>query len=113
MDTIFDTVYGVEITPHVAKTKRTPDLPQVVNVALNGLAYVQTTGVLTYKLEVEFVIHTNNDPLLMRAWEYGSLVKVVDDNNTRYGYITSLKLEEDYADGYHSGSMTLQEEIAV
>lgn len=113
MDTIFDMVKNVEITPHVAKTKRTPNLPQVVNVALNGLAYIQTTGVLTYQLEVEFVIHQDNDALLLKAWEYGNLVKVVDGNSTRQGYITFVELEEDYADGYHAGTLIIQEESVV
>lgn len=111
MDTIFDTVRGLEITPHVAKTKRTPSLPQVVNVALNGLAYIQTTGVLTYQLEVEFVIHQDNDALLLKAWESGNLVKVIDDGVTRQGYIIALELSEDYADGYHTGNITIQEDF--
>lgn len=113
MDTIFDTVQGVEITPYVVKTKRTPSLPQVVNVALNGLAYIQTTGVLTYKLEVDFVIHQGNDSLLLRAWEYGNLVKVTDDGVTRQGYITSLELGDEYADGYHTGNIMIQEDSVV
>lgn len=113
MDTVFDTSRGVEITPYVAKTKRTPVLPQVVNVALNGLAYIQTTGVLTYQLEVELVIHQNNDALLLRAWEYGSLIKVVDEGNTYQGYITAITLEDEYAEGYHRGNITIQEESAA
>lgn len=112
MDTIFDTVQNVEITPYVAKTKRIPDLPQIVNVALNGLAYVQTTGVLTHQLEVEFVIHKDNDNLLIQAWKYANLVKVTDDGVTRQGYIISLELGNEYADGYHTGNITLQEDSA-
>lgn len=113
MDTVFDMIRGVEITPYVAKTKRTPSLPQVVNVSLNGLAYVQTTGVITYQLEVDFVINRANDLLLLQAWENGNLVKVVDDGITRQGYIIALDLEEDYADGYHNGHIIIQEDSVI
>lgn len=113
MDTIFDVTGGVEITPYISKTKRTPNLPQVVNVALNGLAYVQTTGAIFYQLEVDFVIHQSNDFFLLRAWENGNLVKVVDDGVTRQGYIISLELEEEYAEGYHKGHITIQEDPVI
>ena len=113
MDTLFDTIRGVEITPHISKTKRTPTLPQVVNVALNGLPHVQTTGVLTHQLEVEFVIHQDSDLLLLRAWEQGNLVRVTDGGITRHGYIISVELSEDYAEGYHEGFVLVQEDFTI
>ena len=60
--------------------------------------------------EVDFVIHQDNDSLLLRAWEYGNLVKVIDDGVTRHGYITSLELGDEYADGYHTGNIMIQED---
>lgn len=109
-DTIHNEITGVEITPHVAKTIRTPSLTQVVNTSLNGLTYVQNIGKIIYQLQVDFVIHKDNDSILLSAWHSGDLIKVVDDGNTYYGYIIALQLSEDYAEGYHAGAILIQEE---
>lgn len=110
LDTIHDEVVGVEITPYVSKTVRTPSLTQVVNTSLNGLTYVQNIGRIIYKVQVDFVIHKDNDALLLTAWHSAHMVKVVDDGAIYYGYIIDLELDTDYADGYHSGSILIQEE---
>lgn len=112
-DTIFNQTTGIELTPHVAKTVRTPSLQQVVNVAMNGLPHIQNIGVVSYQLQVEFVIHQDMDLALLNAWQNGNLIKVVDDGVTRYGYITGLKLSEDYAEGYHAGTIKLHEEVGL
>lgn len=112
-DTLYNETEKVEITPYVAKTVRTPFLAQVINTALNGLAHIQNIGVVTYQTEVSFVIHRDRDSLLMSAWQRGNLIKVVDDSITRYGYIIRLELGEDYAEGYHTGVILLQEEVAA
>lgn len=113
LDTLYDESKKVEITPYIAKTVRTPSLTQVVNTALNGLAHVQNIGSVTYQTKVEFVLHKDNDPLLLSAWHQGNLMKVVDDSVIRYGYIIKLELGEDYADGYHTGAILLQEEVTT
>lgn len=113
MDTLYDTTRGVEITPYISKTVRTPNLTQVVNTALNGLTYLQSVGPITYRTQVEFVIHKDNDPLILSAWLNGNLIQVIDDLTLRYGYIIDLELEEEYADGYHKGTIVLQEEGAT
>ena len=113
MDTIFDTIEGVEITPHVQKTQRKSELPQLINVTLSGFAHIQTVGEFIHELEVDFVLHTDNDAALLRAWKLGHLLKVVNDGATRYGYITSLELEEDMVEGYHKGNATLQEDLIL
>lgn len=110
MDTFYDETLGLEITPHIVKTVRAFDLPQVVNVSLNGLAYIQTTGSIAFQVQVNFVIHENNDNDLFNAWINGDLMKVVDDEKTYYGYIIDLKFDDDYAKGYHSGTAVIQEE---
>lgn len=112
-DTLYNETEKVEITPHIAKTVRTPSLAQVVNTALNGLAHIQNIGIITYQTEVEFVIHQDNDSLLLSAWRKGNLIKVVDGSVTRYGYIIRLELGEDYAEGYHTGTILLQEEVTA
>lgn len=109
-DTIYDEIASVEITPHIAKTVRTPILTQVVNTSLNGLTYIQSIGKMTYQTKVEFVIHKDNDPLLLDAWYGGNIVKVIDDGDTYYGYIISLQLGDKYAEGYHTGTIVIQEE---
>ena len=110
-DTLYNATLGVEITPHIGKTIRTPSLPQVVNVALNGLPHIQNVGLISYQLQVEFVIHQNMDGTLLTAWQNGNLIKVVDDGVTRFGYITKLTFGKDYAEGYHTGTIVLQEEV--
>lgn len=113
MDTVFNETKRVEITPFVAKTIRTPSLTQVKNVSLNGLPHIQNIGAISYKVLVEFVLHSSNDELLLGAWLDGDLVKVVDDGSTYRGYIVELKLESDYADEYHKGEITIQEELML
>lgn len=110
-DTMFNETSNLEITSHIAKTYRTPFLSQIVNVSLNGLAYIQNIGPVTYQVQVDFVIHESNDNLLLNAWENGDLIKVIDENKTYYGYIIDLVLGQDFAKGYHSGSILLQEEM--
>lgn len=110
MDTIFDLSKNIEITPFVIQAKRTPNLPQVVNTSLSGLAYVQVTGTIYYTTEVSFVIHKTMDSELLSAWKTGSLIKVVDGDITLQGYITSVELDTELADGYHKGSIDLQED---
>lgn len=108
-DTIFNEITGVEITPYVAKTTRTPSLTQIVNTSLNGLTYIQNIGKITYKIEVEFIIHKDNDSILLNTWHKGDMVKVIDDNNEYHGYIIGIELSPDYAEGYHAGVILLQE----
>ena len=110
-DTLHNETTGVEITPFIAKTIRTPSLTQVINTAINGLAHIQNIGVVSFQTQVEFVIHRDNDILLLNAWQDGNLLRVIDDELTRYGYIVGLELGEDYADGYHVGTLLLQEEV--
>lgn len=112
-DTLYDVTRGLEITPFISKTIRTPSLTQVVNVSLNGLPHIQNIGAVSYQTRVEFVIHSNNDPSLMVSWRQGSLMRVIDSSVERLGYIISLELGEDYADGYHTGSILLQEEVTA
>lgn len=109
-DTIFNEITGVEITPYVAKTTRTPSLTQVVNTSLNGLTYVQNIGKIIYQLEVEFIVHKDNDSVLLNTWHSGDMVKVIDGGDTYYGYIIGLELSSDYAEGYHAGVILIQEE---
>lgn len=109
-DTIFNEIAGVEITPFVARTIRTPSLTQVVNTSLNGLTYVQNIGKIIYQIEVEFIVHKDNDSILLDTWHKGDMVKVVDDGNTYYGYIIGLELSPEYAEGYHAGIILIQEE---
>lgn len=109
-DTIRNETQNVEITPYVAKTTRTPSLTQVVNVSLSGLAHIQNIGSVSYQIEVEFIIHKDNDSILFDAWHKGDLIKVVDDDNTYYGYIIGLQLSPDYAEGFHAGAILIQEE---
>ena len=109
-DTIFNKIKNVEITPHVMKTYRTPSLSLVANVSLNGLAYVQSIGPVTYQIQVDFVIHENNDGLLLDAWKNVDLIEIVDEGKTYYGYIIDLKLDHDFANGYHTGAILIQEE---
>ena len=111
-DTIYNEMLGIEITPHVVKTYRTPSLPQVVNTSLSGLAYIQTVGVLTYQVQVDFVIHESSDKLLLDSWTHVDLMKIVDDDKVYQGYIIDLALDHEYANGYHSGSILIQEERA-
>lgn len=109
-DTIRNEITGVEITPFVARTIRTPSLTQVVNTSLNGLTYVQNIGKIIYQVEVQFIIHKNNDAILLDTWHKADMVKIVDDENTYYGYIIDLQLDYDYAEGYHLGAILIQEE---
>lgn len=109
-DTIFNEITGVEITPYVAKTIRTPSLNQIINTSLNGLVHIQNIGKVTYQTNVEFIIHKSNDYKLIEAWHKGDLLKVIDDDNIFYGYIIQLTLSPDYAQGYHAGSILIQEE---
>lgn len=112
-DTIFNQTTGVELTPFVSKTVRTPSLTQVVNTSISGLPHIQNVGVVSYQLTVEFIIHMDNDLALMNAWQNGDLIKVVDDGVTRYGYITGVSLGEDYAEGYHEGMIRIHEEVGL
>lgn len=110
-DIILNEATSVEITSHIIKTYRTPSLNQVVNVSLSGLVYVQNIGSVMYQVQVDFVIHESNDIVLLNAWKDGNLIKVVDDDKIYYGYIIDLTLDQDFANGYHSGSILIQEEI--
>ena len=110
-DTIFNKTKNIEITPHVMKTYRTPSLSQVVNVSLNGLAYIQSTGPITYQIHVDFAIHENNDSLLLDAWKNVDLIEIIDEGKTYYGYIIDLKFDHDFANGYHAGAILVQEEM--
>lgn len=112
-DTLYDVTRSLEITPFISKTVRTPSLTQVVNVSMNGLPHIQNIGTVSYQTRVEFVLHKSSDPLLMDSWHKGNLMKVVDDSVERFGYIIGLELGEDYADGYHTGSILLQEEVTA
>ena len=109
-DTIFNEIRGVEITPFVARTIRIPSLAQVVNTSLSGLTYVQNIGNIVYQVEVEFIVHKDNDSLLLDTWHKGDMVKVVDDGNEYYGYIIRLEFSPEYAEGYHAGIILIQEE---
>ena len=109
-DTIYNEITKVEITPHVMKTYRTPSLSQIVNTSLSGLTYVQTVGAVTYQTQVDFVIHKNNDSMLVEAWKNVDLMKIIDDNEIYYGYIIDLRFDNEYANDYHSGSILIQEE---
>lgn len=110
MDVIYNETTKNEITSYVMKTTRTPSLSQVVNVSLKGLAYIQNIGQVVYQTQVDFVIHKDNDEVLLSAWQNGDLIKVVDDTETYYGYIVDLKLDSEYAKGFHAGSILIQEE---
>lgn len=109
-DTLYNEVIGVEITPYIAKTIRTPLLPQIVNSSLSGLAYVQVTGTVTFQTQVDFIINEANDNDLLSAWENGNLIKVIDGAKVIKGYIIGVTLDENYANGYHAGSILIQEE---
>ena len=110
-DMILNEDAKIEITPYVAKTTRTPVLTQVINTSLNGLPHIQNIGTVGYQVEVEFIIHKDDDPELIRAWNDGNMVKVVDDDNEYHGYIIAVTLSPDYAEGYHAGSILIQEEL--
>lgn len=110
MDTLYDSTLGREITPYIIGTTRNSSLTQVINHSLSGALYLQVIGTVVNSTEVEFVIATSNDSLLMTAWSSGSLVKVTNDGQTRSGYITELQLDDTIVDGYHKGTLTLQEE---
>lgn len=110
MDALYDATLNEKITPYIIQTRRTPSLTQVVNTSLSGKPYIQNIGSITYTTEVEFVLQTVKDSNLYQAWESGNLMKVVDDDKTLYGYIIELQLEDDLVDGYHKGTLTLQEE---
>ena len=109
-DTLYNSTKRMEITPHISGTVRTPSLTQVRNVSLNGLPHIQNIGVVSYQLQVKFVIHDSRDDLLLSSWQDGDLIKVVDDNQTHQGYILDLTLSPEYAEGYHEGEILLQEE---
>lgn len=112
-DTLFNQSSGVEITKDIIDTLRTPFLNQVVNVGLNGLVHIQNIGKISFQVLVNFVIHESNDALLYEAYENASLIKVVDDAKEYYGYIISVELGNEYAEGYHLGTIIIQEEVAV
>ena len=112
-DTIHNVTEDYEITPHVIRTTRTRSLSQVVNTTLRGFTHVQNIGVVTYQLTVEFVLYHDRDVALETAWMCGDLIKVVDDQKIYYGYITKLSLSDEYVDGYHKGTLVIQEEADV
>ena len=113
LDTLYDETDKVEITPYINKTTRTRSLNQVVNTALSGIPHIQNIGMITYQTQVEFVLHESDDNVLLRAWQRGNLIKVVDNSVTRTGYIIDLVLSDEYAEGYHSGVLLLQEEAEL
>ena len=110
-DTLYNQSKSIEITKDIIETLRTPSLQQVLNVGLNGLVYIQNIGSVTYQVQVDFVIHESNDIVLLNAWKDGNLIKVVDDNNEYIGYITAVNLDNKHAQGYHKGTIILQEEV--
>ena len=110
-DTLYNQSKNIEITKDIIETLRTPSLQQVLNVGLNGLVYIQNIGAVTYQVQVDFVIHESNDIVLLNAWKDGNLIKVVDDNNEYIGYITAVNLDNKHAQGYHKGTIILQEEV--
>ena len=110
-DTITNQSTGTEITKNVIRTSRSSSLAQAVNVALNGIVHVQNFGKVKFRVQVEFVIHESNDNLLYEAWRNADLIKVIDDGRIYSGYITSVALSTDFAQGYHEGVIVLQEEV--
>lgn len=112
-DTLFNQTSGVEITKDIVRTSRATSLNQVLNVGLNGLIHIQNIGKASHQITVEFVIHENNDNLLYTAYENANMIKVVDDNREYYGYIISIELGNEYAEGYHTGTIIIQQEVVI
>ena len=109
-DTLYNQSKSIEITKDIIETLRTPSLQQVLNVGLNGLVHIQNIGIVNYQIQVDFIIHKKNDKLIYDAYRDADLIKVIDDNNEYIGYITAVNLDNKYAQGYHKGTIILQEE---
>lgn len=110
-DTLYNQSKNIEITKDIIETLRTPSLQQVLNVGLNGLVHIQNIGIVNYQIQVDFIIHKQNDKLIYDAYRDADLIKVIDDNNEYIGYITAVNLDNKYAQGYHKGTIILQEEV--
>lgn len=110
-DTLTDLIENKEITPYVYESLRTPTVSQVVNVALNGIAYVQCMGEMTFTVEAKILMHVNNEVDLYGAYKNAHLVRLVDDDNIYEGYITSIKLSNKKANGFYECTIKMQEEI--
>lgn len=110
-DVLYNQSKNIEITKDINETFRASSLQQVLNVGLNGLVHIQNIGVVNYQVQVDFIIHKTNDKLLYDAYRDADLVKVVDGENEYIGYITSVNLDNKFAQGFHRGSVILQEEV--
>ena len=110
-DTLYNQSKSIEITKDIIETLRTPSLQQVLNVGLNGLVHIQNIGIVNYQIQVDFIIHKQNDKLIYDAYRDADLIKVIDDNNEYIGYIISVNLDNKHAQGYHKGTIILQEEV--
>lgn len=110
-DTLYNQSKNIEITKDIIRTLRASSLQQVLNTGLNGLVHIQNIGVVNFQVQVEFIIHKKNDNLIYNAYRDADLMKIVDDDNEYIGYIISVSLDNKYAQGYHKGTIILQEEV--
>lgn len=112
-DTLYNQSKDVEITKDIIETLRTPSLQQILNVGLNGLVYIQNIGDVSYQTQVEFIVHKQNDEIIYDAYRDADLIKIIDDDNEYFGYIIAVNLDNKYAQGYHKGTIILQEEVIL
>lgn len=100
---------GNDVVAQVLARKRKPTAQKIVNTALNGTSYVQTTGSAIWRYEVSIYCDTPEKRALVdEACYNGADVTLIYDDLTEIGYIEDVAVTwKEWTDEHGVGSFTL------